>query len=168
MADSIKYSISAKPIETISADQGSVKIVSTEIKKNLGGSGEVTLSSNYETITNSTHGYTNGIPYYIEAGKIGFQAFPTLASVKFIFIKHSGFIGASSGAKSAVRNTTDYLTITAGSSDTVIIAILKPEESIALPVRGGATFQSFRHKSTNSGGSNSGSNTIAVEFLGLI
>lgn len=168
MADSIKYSISAKPIETISADQGTIKVVSTEIKKNLGGSGEVALSTNYATITNSTHGYTNGVPYYLKAEKVAFTAFPTLASVKFIFIKHSGFEGSTSGAKSDTRNTTDYLTITASSSDTAIIAILKPEESIALPVRGGATLQSFRHKSTNSGGSSSGSNTIAIEFLGLI
>ena len=81
-----------------------------------------------------------------------------------IQMEHTGYRYSSPTALSASTNTTDVLTITAGST---VIARLKAGEALMLPVRGATALNQFK---INSGdGTNLdasvGLATIAVEFL---
>jgi hypothetical protein len=166
----ISFAVSATPIETVSSlstEATAYSVASGECFGSVGGSGDVTGVS-YVDAGGANDGYASGSAYYdsapAQASGSG-DALTSLASCRFLFIKHTGFQGGSSGAKSDTANTTDYLNISMASGN-VVIARLKSGEAIMLPLRGATNISSFEIASTNSAGS-AGANSIAVEMIAV-
>ena len=92
---------------------------------------------------------------------------PALASCDFLYIENTGYRQSSSGAKqTATENITDYLTVEVGDNGT-IIAILKANEGILLPMRGGTNSNAFYISSTAANGTTAGGNTLCAKFLAV-
>ena len=184
MADKVRYAISLTPIEEVTEHYGyasedvdiltnntttTVEVIATEVKETLGStSQDITLATNFGTMTNSTHGTTSGTPYYLSApANTGGLQMPAVASCDILYIENTGFQQASSSTtKGTTANTTDYLTVEAGDNGT-ILAILKANEAIILPMRGGTNSNAFYISSTAANGTSAGGNTLGAKFLSL-
>ena len=196
MADKVSFSVSVTPIEDVGATQeGSVStFIAASECFSVGGSGEVE-SIAIVASGGSNDGYANGSPYYHQAIKAteatagnsdagATYVLPTLASCKFIVLKHTGSEGAASGSKSSSTNTADAVSVIAwgggyntSDGDTSAndawfwqpIARLKAGEAIVLPLRAGMSTVNIRlcaSDGTNLDGTiGSNANGVAVEFL---
>jgi len=166
----IKFAVSATPVETVaslSTEAKAYDVASGECFGSVGGSGEIS-SVAYVDSGGANDGYANGSAYYDSAPAAASgsgDALTALGSCKFLFLKHTGFQGGSSGAKSSTANTADYLNVSMASGD-VVIARLKAGEAVMLPLRGATNISSFEIASTNSSGAQ-GANTIAVEMIAV-
>ena len=196
MADKVSFSVSCTPIEDVGQSQeGSVStFIAARECFSVSGSGEV-ASITIESSGGSNDGYASGSPYYHQAIKAteatagnsdsgATYVLPTLASCKFIVLKHTGFEGAASGSKSSATNTADAVSVIAfggGYHDTggdtgdnnlwlwQPIARLAAGEAIVLPLRAGMSTANLRlcaSDGTNLDGTiGSNANGVAVEFL---
>ena len=184
MADKVRYSISVTPIEEVTEHYGyasedvdiltnnttrTVEVIATEVQTTLGCSSQnIALGTCFGTMTQNTHGFASGNPYYLSApAATGGLQLPTVASCDLLYLENTGFQqGSSSGAKGTTVNTTDYLTVEAGDNGT-ILAILKAGESIVLPMRGGTNANAFYISSTAANGTSAGGNTLGCKFLSV-
>jgi len=170
MADKVRYAISVTPFEEASTDVDlNTFVLATEVQQTLGAtSQDIDLATNFATMTNTTHGFASGAPYYLSApaNTSGLQL-PAVASCDLLYIENTGYQQASSGATiGTTENTTDYLTVEAGNNGT-ILAILKANEAIVLPMRGGTNSNAFYISSTASDGTTAGGNTLGAKFLAV-
>jgi len=182
VADKVRFSVSATPIEDVGASQeGSVStfIAASECYGTVGGSGEVAGSS--DTLTGITiegtgganDGYLSSARYYLSATQVAESSavlITDLAATGFVYFKHTGFEYSSTSALSATANTTDMLSIqtNSASNERVTIARLYAGEAIVLPVRLGCTLNEFAICSSDGvamDGTVGTQGTIAVEFL---
>ena len=170
MADKVRYAISLTPYEEASTDVDlDTFILATEVQETLGASSQdIALATNFGTMTNSTHGTTAGSPYYLSApAATGGLQMPAVAACDLLYIENTGFEQASSSTtRGTTANTTDYLTVEAGDNGT-ILAILKANEAIILPMRGGTNANAFYISSTAVNGTSAGGNTLGAKFLSV-
>jgi|TARA_Y100000310_G_scaffold102652_1_gene100822 hypothetical protein len=84
MASRVDFAVSATPVVTVAAGENvEVDTIAADVNRSLGGSGSVACT------WGTTVGYTAGDPAHAivtSATSLG-----TFSSVKFVFIKHSGF-----------------------------------------------------------------------------
>ena len=148
----VVWSVSATPKVTVDAVDGhSMETVSIHenIRKTLGGSGEVTHDGAIDF-----GGVTDGGTNYLQATSGGVAIGDT--ATRFIWIKHTGFLWSSSSALGAA--TTDDLDIYADSEH---IASLNPGEAWIIPLPNTSdSVTSFTAKRGSS-------SDIAVEAIGL-
>jgi len=183
VADKVRFSVSATPIEDVGASsQGTIStyIAASECYGTVGGSGEVAGSD--DTLTgitieassgNENDGYLDGARYYLSATQVAESSavlITDLAATGFVYFKHTGFEYSSTSALSATANTTDMLSIqtNSASNERVTIARLYAGEAIVLPVRLGCTLNEFAICSSDGvdmDGTAGTQGTIAVEFL---
>ena len=93
MADRIVYAISVKPVETITDEQSNDHdVISGEVAKNLGGSGEAVVADYSGDGSAAKQGYLNATVNYLEApdGSSGEVAISTETTASFIFIRNTG------------------------------------------------------------------------------
>lgn len=184
MADKVRYSISVTPIELVTEHYGyagedvdvltdnttrTTEVIATHVQETLGcSSQDISLATNFGTMTNSTNGFASGSAYYLSApANTAGLAMPALASCDVLYIENTGYQQSSSSAtKGTTANTTDYLTVEAGDNGT-ILAILKANEGIVLPLKGGANASAFYISSTTSNGTTAGANTLGAKFIAL-
>jgi len=146
MASRVEFAISATPIYSHAAGEGLASdVMATDVGHTVGGNGSVTVT------WGTTSGYSAGSPVYESSG-----GYLTVASCKFIYVKHTGYAYSSSSALGAAVATTLTLTIGDSSLDESVLAVLNPGEAIILPF---AVAKSFSIGTTASSG------TIAVEWF---
>ena len=192
--DKIQFAVSMTPCEMVGASgEGAAQnfISASEAYGSGGGSGEVT---GLDIISGggNTNGYDDGVKYYASAStatEATAAGSPTgydignmdaTTGIEFLYIKHSGFKGAASGAKSTTVNTTDALSVLAAftTNQYVCIARLKAGEAIVLPIRSKATVggsslvvDGTKILICSTDGTNFdgtiGANSIAVEYLAV-
>lgn len=184
MADKVRYSISVTPIEEVTEHYGyasedvdiltnnttrTIEVIATEVQTTLGCSSEnIPLATCFGTMTQNTHGWVAGAPWYLSApaATSGLQL-PAVAACDLLYLENTGFQQASSSAsKGTTVNTTDYLTVEAGNNGT-ILAILKAGEGVVLPMRGGTNSNVFYISATAANGTSAGGNTLGCKFLSI-
>jgi len=184
MADKVRFAVSVTPIEDVGASQeGSASnfIAASECFGSAGGDGQVGgAAADGDKLTGLTiesggganDGYTDSAKYYLQATAVAEASavvVTDLASLGFVYFKHTGFEYSSTSALSTTANTADLLSIStnSASNERVVIARLYAGEAIALPVRKGTSLNNFAIASTD--GTNvdatTGANDIAVEFI---
>jgi len=128
MADKVRYAVSLTPYEEAETDVDlDTFILSTEVQETLGASSQdIALTTNFATMTNSTHGTTSGVPYYLSVpAATGGLRMPSVASCDILYIENTGFEQASSSTtKGTVVNTTDYLTVEVSDNGTKVNTFL--------------------------------------------
>ena len=118
MADRVEFSVSCTPIKSVPAGENvAVDTIAADVKKSLGGNGSVTCT------WGSTIGYSAGDPTHVIASSA--TSLGTFNSVKFVFIKHSGY---TDDAKTTTTAST--LEILEGGNK---FAVLGPGDAIVLP-----------------------------------
>ena len=171
----IRFAVSATPIETVtsgSTEATTFDVPSVECFGSVGGSGEVAGVA-YVDAGGANDGYAGGSPVYISAATAADASGTTLtslASCKFLYLKHTGFEFSSTSALSTTTNTVDALTILAtGGTDHIVIARLLAGESIVLPMRGTTNISVYEISSSDGGNLDAtiGLNTIAVEMIAV-
>ena len=171
----IRFAVSATPIETVtsgSTEATTFDVPSVECFGSVGSSGEV-AGVTYPDSGGSNDGYGGGSPFYLSAAAAADNsgtALTSLASCKFLHLKHTGFEYSSSSTLSTTTNTVDALTIlVTGGTDHTVIARLLAGESIVLPMRGATNISQFEISSSDGGNldSTTGANTIAVEMIAV-
>jgi len=183
MAGKLRYSISVTPIETVTEQYGftgevvdvlqdyatrSVDVIMTEVQQTLGcSSADFTL--NVDDLTNTIHGFADGAPYYLTApGHATAVVLPTLAACEGLYIENTGYEqAASSATKGTTVNTTDYLVVATAATSGTIVASLKANEGVFLPLRGTGTAQQFYIRSAALDGTTGGGNTLGAKFLSV-
>ena len=185
MADKVRYSINVIPIEEVTEYYGfasedvdiltnnttrTTEVIATEIQQTLGcSSSNITLSASYATNTNSSNGFASGTAYILTApANTTAVSLPTLAACDLLYIENTGYQQASNGAaETDTVNTTDYLVVATAATSGTIVASLKANEGIVLPLRGTATAQSFFIRSAAANGTSAGGNTLGAKFLSV-
>ena len=115
----VKFSVSVTPIlEVTDAEaDGTWSTVAKDVGKTLGGSGE------HAVTWGTTIGYEAGVPTYKEITSA--TSLGTFTSVKFVFIKHTGY---SDAAKTTATDKTVSIM-----ESTNQFAVLGPGDAIILP-----------------------------------
>ena len=171
----IRFAVSATPVETVtsgSTEATTFDVPSVECFCTVGGTGEVTGVA-YVDAGGANDGYAGGSPVYISAAAAADGSgtgLTSLASCKFLFLKHTGFQYSSASALSSTANTADLLTVlVTGGTDHTVIARLKAGESVVLPMRGATNINQFEVSSSDGANvdSTTGANTIAVEMISV-
>ena len=189
MAGKLRYSISVTPLETVTEQYGftgevvdilqdyatrSVDVIMTEVQQTLGcSSADFTLS--VDDLTNTTHGFASGAPYYLTAPAVANSSgstttLPSLAAAQFVYIENTGFQQASSSATIGTTvNTTDYLIVQSHATGTsgIEVAVLAANESVVFPLRGVANANTLHIRSGNADGDAAGANTLGAKFLSV-
>ena len=143
MASNVKYAVSATPIVEVTNSEasGTWSAIAKDVGKTLGGSGSVTCT------WGATEGYSAGDPTHAIATTA--TSLGTFSSIKFVFIKHSGY-----EEDSRETATTSTLAVLSGG---VKFCELGPGDAVVLPFAVAAT-------PVLTGTSSSGA--IAVEVMG--
>ena len=175
MADKVRFSVSVQPIEDVGASQqggASNYIAASEAfagggTGEVGGSGDSLTGITIEASGADEDGYLNGAKAYRQATAVAdgsAVAMPSLANVGFVYFKHTGYEYSSTTTLSTTANTTDLLTIIAGST---VIARLASGEAIVLPVRETTNLSAFKIASTDGANvaTTAGANAIAMEYM---
>ena len=184
MAGKLRYSISVTPLETVTEHYGytaseetdiltnqatrSVDVIMTEVQETLGcASADFTIATT--GLTAATHGFADGAAYYLTApGNATAVVLPTLAACDGLYIENTGFEqAASSATRGTTVNTTDYLVVATAATSGVIVASLKANEGVFLPLRGTGTAQQFFIRSAALDGTTGGGNTLGAKFLSV-
>tara|TARA_R110000765_G_C18920082_1_gene605798 strand:- start:775 stop:1218 length:444 start_codon:yes stop_codon:yes gene_type:complete len=147
MASRIEFAVSATPIVSVAAGENiAVDTIAADVGKSLGGSGSQVA------VWGSTEGYAAGDPVHkIATGSAA--ELDTLTSIKFLFIKHSGF---EDDAKTTA-NTTSLVSVSLGAS--AVFAVLASGDAIVLPFAT-ATSPDIQVK-TDTG-------SVAVEYMATV
>jgi len=184
MAGKLRYAISVTPLETVTEHYGfttseetniltdqasrSVDVVMTEVQETLGcSSADFTIGTT--ALVNSTNGYADGTGYILTApGHATAVVLPTLAACDGLYIENTGYEQSANGAKqTATANTTDYLVVATAGTGAVVVASLKANEGVFLPLRGTGTAQQFYIRSAALDGTTGGGNTLGAKFLSV-
>tara|TARA_R100001594_G_scaffold143284_1_gene191061 strand:+ start:2125 stop:2685 length:561 start_codon:yes stop_codon:yes gene_type:complete len=183
MADKVRYSINAIPIEEVtkavtysSEEEGSVlidtsdsahEVIATEVGKSFGGSGEAPV--NDYSSNAGDQGWKNRTVNYANAVDDSYTALGGHTSASFVFIKNTGYLFSSTTALGdAAPSTGDHVEV-AVNNGAITIAFLGPGECIALKALQATKtldatdikIKSFEDDGTAAGGSDH----IAVEFF---
>lgn len=158
MASRIDYGVSAVPVvgQAAAGETPAFEGLAVDVAKVLGASGSVTVT------WGTTVGYAAGSPAYVQSGAnaaIGQTALTigTLTSIKFVYIRHTGFIYSSSSVLGAVSAALLTICGAATIAAATTIAILNPGEAIILPYNT-ATTPTIYVAATQTGG-------VAVEVM---
>ena len=127
MASRVTYAVSCTPICAVAAGENlATETIAADVAKSLSGAGSVTCT------WGSTIGYASGAAAYVSTGgttgtgtTVG-----TLTSIKFLYIKHTGYLYSSGAA------TTDKVIVCCNSATVaagITVAVLNPGEAILLP-----------------------------------
>ena len=181
MADSIRYSVSATPLETVAQSHGfvgedvnilhdvethSVDVIATEVQKTYGSSGEVTLGTQWGTTASTLNGIALGVQNYREAvDSNDTTAISTETYALFVFIKNTGFASDGDNTQTLTNLLDKSLKIMEG---TYCISCLAAGESFVMKAVGSSTIDCNRiHVRTvdNDGGDNVSAGHLAVEYL---
>ena len=188
MADKVRYSINVTPIEEVQEHYGFTtgdedvniltnnttritEVIATEVQQTLGCSSDnIALAASYETNTNSLNGFASGTAYILTApANTTATVLPTLAACDLLYLEHTGYQQASSGAaETDTVNTTDYLTVATAATSGIIVAILKAGEGVVLPMRGVTNANVFYIRSSQANGTAAGTQgTVGCKFLSV-
>ena len=183
MAGKLRYSVSVTPIETVSESYGytgevvdvltdagtrNTDVIMTEVQATLGASSaDMTLT--VMDLTNSTHGFASGTAYIKSApASATAVVMPTLAACDCLYIENTGYEQAADGAKETTTvNTADYLVVATAATGGVIVASLKANEGVVLPLRGTGGASQFFIRSAIADGTTLGGNTLGAKFLSV-
>jgi len=189
MPGKLRYAISVTPLETVTEQYGfegevvdilqdyttrSVDVIMTEVQQTLGcSSADFTLS--VDDLTNTTHGFASGAPYYLTAPAVANSSgstttLPSLAAAQFVYIENTGFQQAASSATiGTTANTTDYLIVQSHATGTsgIEVAVLAANEGVVFPLRGVANSNTLHIRSGNADGDAAGANTLGAKFLSV-
>jgi len=174
----VQFGVSLTPAINLSVDEGAAtKVMDTEVKKSLGGSGTVggvdglTVAASGSDVT----GYTAGAASYLESYNSGNGQDFAGVSPGAVFVKNTGFEYSAGKLGDALVKTdsnnpydstdgwaaTDAIKViakktSAPSDEDNVIAVLYPGEAMVLPRLPAAT--------TINVSSNSGTTSIAIEY----
>jgi len=133
MASRIDYAVSAIPIFSHAAGEGeATDALAADVGKSLGGSGSVGCT------WGTTIGYSSGSPVYVTTGTnyaVGQTALTlgTFTNVKFVIIKHTGYLYSSSSALGASTTAKLKITMAATIANATTVAVLNAGDAIVLP-----------------------------------
>tara|TARA_Y100000310_G_C20150061_1_gene564293 strand:+ start:41 stop:559 length:519 start_codon:yes stop_codon:yes gene_type:complete len=167
---SVKFAISATPIETLTdAESGTHSIAASSAYGTAGGSGTITLAAINAT-GGATHGYQDGVKYYGSAA-VGALADLTIAAAEFIFVKNTGFSGAAGTTLGTTANTTDLLQVAVhDGTNAVSCGFLAAGEGMVVPLKGvSVTAHKVQIRSLNPSLASfaDGGATIQVEYMAI-
>lgn len=148
----VNWSVSASPTVTVDAVAGAsleTKTLHEDIRKTLGGSGEVTNDGAIDF-----GGVTNGATNYLSATTGGVNIGD--GDTRFIWVKHTGYVYSSASALGVVNSDKIKIFI-----DTKHIASLGPGEGWIIPL------PDTSDNATNFIVKRGGSADIAIETIGL-
>ena len=135
MASNIKYSVSATPIYELedSEASGTMRSIAADVGRTVGGSGSVSCG-----FGPALNGYAAAAPVYASSADvitISGTALPidTFDSVKFVFIKHSGYLWDDASTLGPATDKELYIYTEQTISADTTIAVLSPGDSIILP-----------------------------------
>tara|TARA_R110002051_G_scaffold314302_1_gene391212 strand:- start:286 stop:843 length:558 start_codon:yes stop_codon:yes gene_type:complete len=184
MAGKLRYAISVTPMETVTEHFGftaseetdiltdastrSVDVIMTEVQETLGcSSADFTIGTT--ALVAGTNGFADGVAHIRTApASATALVLPTLAACDGLYIENTGYRQAANGAKEvATVNTTDYLVVATAATSGTIVASLKANEGVFLPLRGTATAQSFFIRSAAANGTSAGGQTLGAKFLSI-
>ena len=132
MASRVDFAVSCTPIvgQAAAGETPAFEGLAVDVARSLGSSGSVTVT------WATTVGYAAGAPANVTTGvttgtgtTVG-----TLTSIKFLYIKHTGYLFSSSSVLGAV--TTDKVIVCCNSATVaagITVAVLGPGDSICLP-----------------------------------
>lgn len=136
MASRVEFSVGITPIVTIAAasESPAVDALCVDVAKSLGASGSTTVT------WGSTIGYAAGVPVYPDTSSatnyaVGQTAasLGTFTSIKFVFIKHTGYLYSSSSAVGAATTAKLKVCSAATIANATTVAVLNAGEAIILP-----------------------------------
>lgn len=150
MADRVRFSVSAVPIETLTDENSSTHdVLASEVNKHLGGNGDGVSLSDYSQVAD-VQGYKNAAVNYRDAvHTAGGARLSTLTTADFVIVKNTGhkyssstvlgekttdcvFVALKIPASSGVNG--GYETSSGTPMDVYAeIAFLKPGQAIMLP-----------------------------------
>tara|TARA_Y100000310_G_scaffold172180_1_gene172319 strand:- start:504 stop:1064 length:561 start_codon:yes stop_codon:yes gene_type:complete len=185
MAGKLRYAISVTPMETViehfgyteseetdiltNAATRSVDVIMTEVQETLGcSSADFTIGTT--ALVAGTNGYEDGVGHIRTAPKSATAVvLPSLTACDALYLENTGFEQDANGVKeTAVVNTTDYLVVATAATSGVIVASLKANEGVFLPLRGTGTAQQFFIRSALLDGTTIGSQgTLGCKFLSV-
>ena len=183
MAGKLRYAISVTPLETVTEQYGftgevvdvlqdyatrSVDVIMTEVQQTLGCS-SADLTLDVDDLTNSTHGFAGGVAYVLAAPASDEAiVLPTLAACDGLYIENTGYQQSSAGPiQTLTVNTTDYLIVATAATSGTIVASLKANEGVFLPLRGTGAAEQFFIRSALLNGTSAGGNTLGAKFLSV-
>lgn len=136
MASRVDYGVSVTPICTVPAgtvdNNASVDTIHQDVGKSLGSAGSVTIPGG------ASLGYTAGVAAYktsatnLTIGQTA-TALDTFTSIKFIWIKHTGFLFSSSSVLGAATTAQLKICMAATIAAATTVCVLNTGESIFLP-----------------------------------
>jgi len=140
MASRVEWGVVATPIVTIAAgtDNPSVDSLNLDVGKAIGSAGTVTIPGGVAV------GYASGVAAYktsatnLTVGQTA-TALDTFTSIKFLYIKHTGYLYSSSSVLGAATAYKLKICMVATIADATTIAILNPGESIVLAYNNATT-----------------------------
>ena len=136
MASRVEFAVSCTPVVTVAAatESPAYDALCVDVAKQLGSSGSVTVT------WGTTVGYAAGAPAYPNTSAatnyaVGQTAasLGTFASVKFVFIKHTGYLYSSSSALGVATTAKLKICMVTTIAAATTLAILNAGESIVLP-----------------------------------
>lgn len=146
MASRVEFAVSALPIiEQVAAGEYPAFVgLPVDVAKQLSASGSVT------TTWGATGGYAAGAPVYQTSGTAGTYAngqtataLTTIATPRFVFIRHTGYLYSSSAALGAATSLKLKICMAVTVAAATTIAILNPGEGIILPFNDTVTSPTF-------------------------
>ena len=184
MAGKLRYAISVTPMETVTEHYGytaseetdiltnaatrSTDVIMTEVQETLGcSSADFTIGTT--ALVAGTNGYADGVGHILSAPASGTAVvLPSLSACDALYIENTGYRQASGGAaETDTVNTTDYLVVATAATSGTIVAVLKANEGVFLPLRGTTTAQSFFIRSAAADGTSAGGQTLGAKFLSV-
>jgi len=130
MGDVIRYGVHVSPVEELVDEQaGTHEVISGEVGKNLGGSGEAVVTDYAGTAANQ--GYLNATVNYLEApdGAGNEVAVSAESTASFIYIKNTGYVFSSATALGAASTRAIKVTANSGA---IILSILDAGEPFVM------------------------------------
>jgi len=141
MASRVDFAVSCTPVCAVSAGENlATETIAADVAKNLGSAGSVTVT------WGTTIGYASGAPVYPNTSSANNYAvgqtaasLGTFTDVKFVYIKHTGYLYSSSSAVGAATTAKLKVTMAATIANATTLCILNPGESILLPFQAAVT-----------------------------
>ena len=137
MASRIEYAVSCTPICAVAAVEDvniATETISAAVAKSLGASGSATV-----TWSTSTIGYASGANEYPNITAIDYSvgatatSLGTFTNVKFVYIKHTGYLYSSGSAVGAATTAKLKICMAATIANGTTVAILNAGDGIILP-----------------------------------
>lgn len=172
MASSVQFGVSITPVEEITDENsGTHNVMSSEVGKSLGGSGEATVAS-YQPLDDdvANQGYLDAAANYKEApdGAGNEETITDETTASLVFIKNTGYAFSTSTALGSKDSDGRLVKVTTNSG-AIILAALAADEAIVLKaLQSTATIDAsgIKIETVDSDGTeNATGDSLAVEYL---